>query len=75
MTLGTGKDVQRDLVPFHAYGVISLREENGERVLDVVDPGSTPRQSDGVLEESMDQLNLKPKKGEFFSLPILYNRD
>ena len=63
MTLGTGKVVQRDLVPFHAYGVIGLREERGERVLEIVDPGSTPRQSDGVLEESMDQLSLKPKDG------------
>jgi hypothetical protein len=64
VTLGTGKVVQRDLVPFHAYGVIGLREEKGERVLEIVDPGSTPRQSDGVLEESMDQLSLKPKEGE-----------
>ena len=63
MTLGTGKVVQRDLVPFHAYGVIGLREVKGERILEIVDPGSTPRQSSGVLEESMDQLNLKPKDG------------
>lgn len=65
MTLGTGKVVQRDLVPFHAYGVIGLREVKGERILEIVDPGSTPRQSDGLLEESMDQLSLKPKDGTF----------
>jgi calpain-7 len=64
VTLGTGKVVQRDLVPFHAYGIIGLQEEKGERVLEIVDPGSTPRQSDGVLEESMDQLSLKPKMGQ-----------
>jgi hypothetical protein len=69
VTLGTGKVVQRDLVPFHAYGVIGLREEKGERVLEIVDPGSTPRQSDGVLEESMDQLSLKPKDGTFSASP------
>jgi len=63
VTLGTGKVVQRDLVPFHAYGVIGFREEKGERVLEIVDPGSTPRQSDGVLEESMDQLSLNSKDG------------
>jgi len=63
VTLGTGKAVQMDLVPFHAYGVIGLREEKGERVLEIVDPGSTPRQSDGVLEESMDQLSLNSKGG------------
>ena len=63
MTLGTGKVVQRDLVPFHAYGVIGLREEKGERILDIVDPGSTPRQSDGVLEESLDQLRANSKGG------------
>ena len=63
VTLGTGKVVQRDLVPFHAYGVIGLREEKGERVLEIVDPGSTPRQSDGVLEESMDQLSLASTDG------------
>jgi hypothetical protein len=67
VTLGTGKVVQRDLLPFHAYGVIGLREEKGERVLEIVDPGSTPRQSNGVLEESMDQLSLKPKEGKFIS--------
>lgn len=64
VTLGTGKNVQRELVPFHAYGVIGLREENGERILEIIDPGSTPRQPDGVLEESMDQLTLRPKEGE-----------
>jgi hypothetical protein len=63
VTLGTGKVVQRDLVPFHAYGVIGLREEKGERVSEIVDPGSTPRQSDGVLEESMDQLSLASTDG------------
>ena len=63
MTLGTGKVVQRDLVPFHAYGVIGFREEKGERVLEIVDPGSTPRQSDGVLEESMNQLSMNSKDG------------
>ena len=64
MTLGTGKNVQRELVPFHAYGVIGLREENRERILEIIDPGSTPRQPDGVLEESMDQLTLRTKEGE-----------
>jgi hypothetical protein len=55
--------VQKALVPFHAYGVIGLREEKGERVLEIVDPGSTPRQPDGVLEESMNQLSLKLTEG------------
>jgi hypothetical protein len=63
VTLGTGKVVQKELVPFHAYGVIGLREEKGERVLEIVDPGSTPRQPEGVLEESMNQLSLKPTEG------------
>lgn len=65
VTLGTGKMVVRDLVAYHAYGVIGVSEnEAGDRVLEVVDPGSTPRQSDGVLEESMVQLNLAPQHGE-----------
>ena len=55
--------VQRELVSFHAYGVIGLREEKGERVLEIVDPGSTPRQPDGVLEEAIDQLSLTPREG------------
>jgi calpain-7 len=65
VTLGTGEVVQRELVPFHAYGVIGLREENGERRLEIVDPGSTPRQSDGVLEESMNRLSPKPNEGKW----------
>jgi calpain-7 len=64
VTLGTGKEVQRELVPFHAYAVIGLKEDKGERVLEIVDPGSTSRQADGVLEQSMDQLSLQPIEGE-----------
>ena len=65
VTLGTGKQVVGDLVAFHAYGVIGVREDgNGDRLLEVVDPGSTPRQSVGVLEESMAQLSLAPQQGQ-----------
>lgn len=68
ITLGTGKQVVRDLVAYHAYGVIGIREdEYGDRVFEVVDPGSTPRQSDGVLEESMAQLSLAPQQGKHLS--------
>lgn len=66
VTLGTGKEVNGDLVAFHAYAVIGVREdESWDRVLEVVDPGSTPRQSDGVLEESMAQLSLAPQQGQY----------
>lgn len=64
VTLGTGKVARRDLLAFHAYGVIGLEETKaGERVLEIVDPGSTPRQPDGVLEESMNQLSLDSQQG------------
>lgn len=71
VTLGTGKTVRGDLVAYHAYGVISLEEtQDGERVLEIVDPGSTPRQSHGVLEESMDRLSLSNQQGDLSLLRL-----
>lgn len=69
VTLGTGKQVTEGMVAYHAYGVIGISEDGaGERVLEIVDPGSTPRQTDGVLEESMDRLSLNggSERGAYF---------
>jgi hypothetical protein len=69
ITLGTGGRVQRrELIAYHAYGVIGLHEDqNGERKVEIVDPGSTPRQSDGVLEEAMGNLGLEGGDGRSLS--------
>lgn len=41
VSLGTGSKVSEGLVKLHAYGVIRLREEGHERILDIFDPGAT----------------------------------
>ncbi|OXB33391.1 calpain-like protease palB/RIM13 [Cryptococcus neoformans] len=41
VSLGTGNKVSEGLVKLHAYGVIRLREEGHERILDIFDPGAT----------------------------------
>ncbi|KAK8861370.1 hypothetical protein IAR55_002189 [Kwoniella newhampshirensis] len=40
VSLGTGAHVGEGLVPLHAYGVVGLREEDGERLLNITDPGA-----------------------------------
>ncbi|OCF58147.1 calpain-like protease palB/RIM13 [Kwoniella mangroviensis CBS 10435] len=41
VSLGTGEKVTDNLVKLHAYGVVALREEGVERLMDVFDPGAT----------------------------------
>jgi hypothetical protein len=71
ITLGTGGKVDRGLVAFHAYGVLSLREEGGERVLEVIDPGSIP--ISGGLEEGMSGLGLgdRDQDNGMFTLDLI----
>ncbi|ODO06320.1 calpain-like protease palB/RIM13 [Cryptococcus wingfieldii CBS 7118] len=41
VSLGTGQSVREGLVKHHAYGVVRLREEGDQRLLDIIDPGAT----------------------------------
>ncbi|WWC87652.1 uncharacterized protein L201_002542 [Kwoniella dendrophila CBS 6074] len=41
ISLGTGERVSEGLARLHAYGVVALREDGDERLVDVFDPGST----------------------------------
>ncbi|WWD16725.1 hypothetical protein CI109_101156 [Kwoniella shandongensis] len=41
VSLGTGERVCEGLVRLHAYGVVGMREKDGERILDITDPGAT----------------------------------
>ncbi|WVR04018.1 hypothetical protein IAU60_001017 [Kwoniella sp. DSM 27419] len=50
VSLGTGARVCEGLTKLHAYGVVGLREEGHERLLDVFDPGAT------VLTMSWDRV-------------------
>ncbi|ORY29529.1 hypothetical protein BCR39DRAFT_531983 [Naematelia encephala] len=60
VTLGTGETTSDRLIPLHAYGVLDMQVKDGERILEVFDPGAS-KQSLGQsgLAERMDQLSLK----------------
>jgi calpain-7 len=92
VALGTGKNVRTGLVPLHAYGVLGtsrimekhceaqiaeMREEGGERYLDVLDPGSPGEAArQASLVSAMDTLSMNGPEGETgasFTLLTLYD--
>ena len=64
VTLGTGEKVGVGLVPLHAYAVLDIREEDGERLVEVYDPGvgeearSSASDLPGDLSNGMESLAL-----------------
>nr|ODN98585.1 calpain-like protease palB/RIM13 [Cryptococcus depauperatus CBS 7855] len=41
VSLGTGEEVREGLVKRHAYGVVTLHEDEETRLLDIIDPGAS----------------------------------
>ncbi|WVF66841.1 hypothetical protein IAT40_001583 [Kwoniella sp. CBS 6097] len=64
VSLGTGEKVRDGLVKLHAYGVLGLREEGDERLLEVFDPGAA------TLWMSWDQVC-----SDFGALHLNWNPD
>ncbi|TXT11061.1 hypothetical protein VHUM_01812 [Vanrija humicola] len=60
VTLGSGKDSSTGLVPLHAYGVIDVRDDGGERTLEIFDPGSAniDPQAQRDLAERLSELQI-----------------
>ncbi|KAI9632395.1 calpain-like protease palB/RIM13 [Dioszegia hungarica] len=58
VTLGTGKEAERGLIPLHAYAVLDVKEEAGERMLEIFDPGLPPPMASTDLAASLEGLTV-----------------